>query len=203
MFQRVLALSPHTDDVEIACGAVVAKLIDHGAKVDHIAFSWCANHQLKDEWIASNHALGVNSAYLSNFPRRTFPARRQDILQLLCDWRNNNQPYDLVLCPCSTDIHQDHQVIHQEALRAFRRTSTLWGYIMPWNTLPTCNPTLYVSLDPRHITKQKQALDHYTTQHHLPQLKHAYQTHSKHITSATLGRTDTFTQALEILRWIW
>ena len=40
-FKRVLVLSPHTDDAEIACGGTIVKLIQNGSQLRSIAFSGC------------------------------------------------------------------------------------------------------------------------------------------------------------------
>lgn len=39
--QRVLILSPHTDDGELGCGAIISKLIENNNKVYEVAFSIC------------------------------------------------------------------------------------------------------------------------------------------------------------------
>ena len=41
---------------------------------------------------------------------------------------------DLVVLPNSTDVHQDHQVINREGIRAFKHSSIL-GYELVWNNL--------------------------------------------------------------------
>jgi N-acetylglucosamine malate deacetylase 1 len=40
---RILALSPHTDDVEFGCGGTIAKLVAQGDEVHIVAFSDCRN----------------------------------------------------------------------------------------------------------------------------------------------------------------
>ena len=52
---------------------------------------------------------------------------------MLIQLRNDIQP-DLVVIPCSQDVHQDHQTIHNEAVRAFRHISII-GYELIWNNL--------------------------------------------------------------------
>ena len=62
---------------------------------------------------------------------RTFPDHRQEILELLIEIWNDWQP-DCVFQPSLHDVHQDHQTIASEGLRAFKRT-TILGYEIPWN----------------------------------------------------------------------
>ena len=82
---------------------------------------------------------------------RTFPERRQDILELLValweDWRP-----EVVFQPSHHDVHQDHQTIAQEGLRAFKRT-TILGYEIPWNNFEFSYGA-YVSLEKRHLERK-------------------------------------------------
>jgi LmbE family N-acetylglucosaminyl deacetylase len=98
-----------------------------------------------------------------DFDVRTFPERRQEILELLVtlweDWRP-----DVVFQPSLHDIHQVHQTIAQEGLRAFKRT-TILGYEIPWNNFDF-SYQWYVALEPRHIERKVAALEHYAPQQH-------------------------------------
>ena len=63
---------------------------------------------------------------------RTFPERRQDILEILVAlWEGARA--GVVFQPSHHDVHQDHQTIAQEGLRAFKRT-TILGYEVPGTT---------------------------------------------------------------------
>ena len=77
--------------------------------------------------------LGIPESHLTvhDFDVRTFPERRQDILELLVALWEEWKP-DVVFQPSHHDVHQDHQTIAQEGLRAFKRT-TILGYEIPWN----------------------------------------------------------------------
>ena len=77
---------------------------------------------------------------------RTFPVHRQDILELLIALWEEWSP-DIVFQPSLHDVHQDHQVIAAEGLRAFKRT-TILGYEIPWNNFDFAYQA-YVSLDGR------------------------------------------------------
>lgn len=128
MYKNILCLSPHTDDSEICAGATIAKLVRNGAKVTIIAFSWSFLPQLRIEFFDSCDVLGVSGIALDHdYPRREFKNHRQEILDYLYVL-NKEVGFDLVLSPCTFDKHQDHQVISEEAERAFTNT-TLWGYI--------------------------------------------------------------------------
>ena len=104
--------------------------------------------------------LGIPEANLTvhDFEVRTFPAVRQDILEILVAVNSELKP-DLVLMPSLGDIHQDHETIAREGTRAFKRT-TLLGYEIPWNCF-SFQQQAYVSLEARHVDAKVAALQCY------------------------------------------
>src|SRR5439155_7255987 len=133
-WERVLVLAPHTDDGEFGCGGTMARLVEAGADVRYVAFSIAtrslpegfAPDTLAREVQEATAELGIPAERLTvhDFDVRTFPEHRQDILEVLValweDWRP-----DAVFQPSLHDIHQDHQAIAAEGLRAFKRTTIL------------------------------------------------------------------------------
>ena len=92
-WKRALVLAPHTDDGEFGCGGTMARLVEEGAEVRYVAFS-IATKSLPDGFAPDTLArevreatteLGIPESQLTvhDFDVRTFPARRQDILELL------------------------------------------------------------------------------------------------------------------------
>src|SRR5258707_14379184 len=81
------------------------------------------------------------------------------MIEIWNDW----QP-DLVFQPSLHDIHQDHQTIATEGLRAFKRT-TILGHEIPWNNLDFAYQA-YISLERRHVDLKVTALDRYASQQH-------------------------------------
>ena len=92
---------------------------------------------------------------MHDFDVRTFPERRQDILELLVGLWEEWQP-DVVFQPSHHDVHQDHQTIAQEGLRAFKRT-TILGYEIPWNNFEF-SYGCYVALERRHVERKVAAV---------------------------------------------
>src|SRR2546423_1884237 len=70
----------------------------------------------------------------------------------------------VVFQPSLHDIHQDHQVIAAEGLRAFKRT-TILGYEIPWNNFDFSYQA-YFALESRHIERKVAALEKYASQQH-------------------------------------
>jgi len=171
--RRVLVLAPHTDDGEFGCGGTMARLVEGGAEVRYIAFSIAtrslpegfAPDTLAREVRAATAELGLSEAALTvhDFDVRTFPEHRQEILELLVTLWEEWKP-EVVFQPSLNDVHQDHQVVAAEGLRAFKRTTVL-GYEIPWNNFDFSYQA-YVALERRHVERKIAALGHYESQQH-------------------------------------
>jgi LmbE family N-acetylglucosaminyl deacetylase len=169
----VLVLAPHTDDGEFGCGGTMARLVEAGIEVRYVAFSIAtkslpqgfAPDTLAREVREATAELGLTESQLTvhDFEVRTFPERRQDILELLIEMWEEWRP-DAVFQPSLHDIHQDHQVIAAEGLRAFKRT-TILGYEIPWNNFDFVYQW-YAALEARHVERKVAALAKYASQQH-------------------------------------
>ncbi len=169
--KKVLLLGPHPDDIEFSSGATVSKMIELGVDVHYAVFSMCEKSVpagmpkdiIKQELIRSADFLGIkkDNLYLFDYEVRVFPSMRQEILEDLVVLNKKINP-DLVLLPCSSDIHQDHETINREGTRAFKNSMIL-GYEMPWNNFNFASH-LYVLQDEIHIQKKIAALDIYKSQ---------------------------------------
>jgi LmbE family N-acetylglucosaminyl deacetylase len=172
-WRRVLVLAPHTDDGEFGCGGTIARLVEADAEVRYVAFSVATKSlpagfppdTLSREVREATTEIGLAPEQLTvhDFDVRSFPDHRQEILELLIGLWEEWRP-DAVLQPSLGDIHQDHQVVAAEGLRAFKRTTVL-GYEIPWNTL---NFTFqaYIALEQRHVERKVAALARYESQQH-------------------------------------
>jgi LmbE family N-acetylglucosaminyl deacetylase len=172
-WKRALVLAPHTDDGEFGCGGTMARLVEAGAEVRYVAFSVAtkslpdgfAPDTLEREVREATEAIGIpqENLIVHDFEVRTFPTSRQDILELLIAQWEEWRP-DAVLMPSLHDVHQDHQVVAAEGLRAFKRTTVL-GYEIPWNNF-NFDYQAYVALDERHVERKVAALGKYASQQH-------------------------------------
>jgi len=172
-WRRALVLAPHTDDGEFGCGGTMARLVEEGTDVHYVAFSIAtrslpegfAPDTLAREVKEATAELGIPAENLAvhDFDVRTFPEHRQEILELLIELWNALEP-DVVFQPSLHDIHQDHQTIAAEGLRAFKRT-TILGYEIPWNNLDFVYQA-YLALEERHVERKTSALAKYASQQH-------------------------------------
>ena len=170
-WRRVLVLAAHTDDGEFGCGGTIARLLDEGVEVRYVAFSTAtkslpegfAPDALAREVEEATAALGITNLAVHDFDVRTFPERRQDILELLiAEWEEWHP--DAVFQPSLHDVHQDHQVVAAEGLRAFKRT-TILGYEIPWNNFDFSYQA-YFALTQAQVERKIAALAKYASQQH-------------------------------------
>jgi LmbE family N-acetylglucosaminyl deacetylase len=205
--KKILVLAPHTDDGEFGCGATISKLIEDGNTVFMAAFSACEQSVLKKypsdvlvtEIKNATKELGIapENLFLYDYNVRIFNERRQDILQDLIGLREKINP-DIIFMPSLKDIHQDHNVIANEGLRAFKFSSIL-AYEMPWNNL-TFDTSSFVILEERHIQKKVDALKEYKSQSHRAYCNEEF--------IRSLARTRgvqinaKYAETFEVVRWI-
>jgi len=176
--KKILVLAPHTDDGELGCGGSISRFIDEKKEVWYVAFSVCSKSlpdglpadTLAKECKKATSVLGIPAACLTllDFEVRVFPKHRQEILEEMVTLNKKIGP-DLVFIPAVADIHQDHGVIHAEALRAFKNSSML-GYELPWNHPPFTSP-FFVNLSEKNISTKSAALKEYQSQSHRNYMK--------------------------------
>ncbi|QNR24781.1 PIG-L deacetylase family protein [Croceimicrobium hydrocarbonivorans] len=169
--KKVLLLAPHTDDAELGCGGTMAKFLEHGIEVHVAAFSTARASLpdgsdpdlLKNEFISAMDFFEIPREQLRiyDYEVRKLNYSRQEVLEELVKLRQEIAP-DMVLVPSGSDLHQDHQVLYAEGLRAFKEI-TVWGYELPWNHI-SFSAQAFVTLEERHIQKKWDALLHYKSQ---------------------------------------
>jgi LmbE family N-acetylglucosaminyl deacetylase len=127
--KRVLFLGAHPDDIELGCGALLHNI---KVKTDILCVTLSDNrknpelHNVKKEHFESMAVLGVpeQKIILGPFTTRVFPEARQDILEYFLKLRREFMP-DLIFTHSRQDVHQDHNTMTEEALRAFRGITVL------------------------------------------------------------------------------
>ena len=207
-YSRVLALGAHTDDIELGCGAFLSRLAREGADIAVMAFSRAEQSLgpdmdpdiLEHEFRASMALLGVDNIHVGKVPVRRFPEFRQEILEELVVASREFQP-DLVLTMNSQDTHQDHQVVHQESVRAFRGRSLL-GYETPWNQQQNVTE-LFVEVAPEDVERKVSMLAAYRSQIELgrPYMEREYVDSAATFRGyqSRLGRAEAF----EVITMTW
>lgn len=170
-YSPIVIFAPHTDDGEIGCGGLIANFIEKGFEIYYVAFSSAQislpkgspKDTLINEVKKATSILGIEpeKLILFNFPTRSFPKYRQEILDEMIKIRTNISP-KLVFTPSLNDVHQDHSTVAHEALRCFKKQSILC-YEEPWNNI-NFSTNSFVKLEERHIQKKIDALKCYKSQ---------------------------------------
>ena len=204
---RVLVLAPHTDDGELGCGGTISRMVEEGREVYYAAFSTAAESVpppfppdiLEKEVREGTKVLGIPAANLLvyKYKVRHLPHMRQEILEELVRMKREIDPATVFL-PSAQDLHQDHQTVHIEGLRAFK-TVTVLGYELPWNNL-SFDYRHFCVLTREHVQTKIAALRCYQSQQHRPY------TQEEFIWSWARTRggqiTVEYAEAFDVLRWI-
>lgn len=162
-FDSVLIIAPHTDD-ELGCGGFIRRLSSNSnTKINYMAFSTGHDRgSLFAECTKAIHEIGIQSTPdILDFSVREFPDNRQKILDTMIHKKQIYNP-SLVLVPSSFDCHQDHRVIYEEAVRAFKDCSIL-GYELPWNNL-SFSTQFYVKLTSEYLEDKIRSFKCYKSQ---------------------------------------
>jgi LmbE family N-acetylglucosaminyl deacetylase len=167
---NILVLAPHTDD-EILCSGTLAKY-KYKVHITIVAFSYPKEiPKIRTEFFNSCKRAKAKIATIYDYPIRKFCSVRQEILETMVSL-SKQKKYDLVFCPCSTDTHQDHEVIHNECFRAFKDVS-IWGYQAPHNCI-TFHSHIFVSLSKLNVDTKINMSRCYKTQSDRPYFKNNY-----------------------------
>ena len=163
--KRVLFLGAHPDDIELGCGA----LIHHIAPISELLCVTFSDNQknpelldLVDEHYKSMAILGVSkeSIVFGPFTTRIFPHARQEILEYLLKLRKDFAP-DIIFVHSKQDMHQDHNTMTEEALRAYRGITVL-GYDVVRSSYDFF-PHFLVEVTEEDVNKKVEALAEYKT----------------------------------------
>jgi N-acetylglucosamine malate deacetylase 1 len=163
--KKVLFLGAHPDDIELGCGALLHHIVK---QTDVLCVTLSDNQKnpdlqnVKNEHYESMDVLGVpkEKIILGPFTTRIFPASRQEILEYFLMLRREFKP-DLVFVHSKEDLHQDHNTMTEEALRAFRGITVL-GFDVVRSSYDFF-PHFLVEVSEEDVKKKIEALSCYET----------------------------------------
>jgi LmbE family N-acetylglucosaminyl deacetylase len=132
--KKILFIGAHPDDIELGCGALISHIINQSEIICITLSDNQGNPLLKnldnliEEHYSSMAVLGVpkKNILVAEFDALSFHNARQEILEYLNELKRIYKP-DIVFAHSQADIHQDHNILTKEVLRAFRDT-TLIGF---------------------------------------------------------------------------
>jgi len=163
--KRVLFLGAHPDDIELGCGALLHHIVE---QTDVLCVTLSDNQKnpdlqnVKDEHYEAMVVLGVpkEKVILGTFATRVFPDSRQEILEYFLKLRRDFNP-DLIFVHSKQDVHQDHNTMTDEALRAFRGI-TLLGFDVVRSSYGFF-PHFLAEVTEEDVNKKIEALEKYET----------------------------------------
>ncbi len=163
--KRVLFLGAHPDDIELGCGALLHNIVKQS---DVLCVTLSDNQKnpelqnVRDEHYEAMTVLGVpmEKIVFGPFTTRIFPDSRQEILEYFLKLRKDFQP-DLIFTHSKQDVHQDHNTMTNEALRAFRGI-TLLGFDVVRSSFGFF-PHFLVEVTEEDVNKKIEALSKYET----------------------------------------
>ncbi|MBD99407.1 MAG: GlcNAc-PI de-N-acetylase [Verrucomicrobia bacterium] len=206
---NILILSPHTDDAELGCGGTIAKFQKEGKNILWLAFSTAseslpahlAPDTLKNEFTSVAMHLGLSKSQFRTYDYkvRKLSESRQEILEELVKVRNEFKP-DLVIGPSLNDYHQDHQVISNEMIRAFKTNASILCYELPWNHIEF-KTQFFVQLDESDLKMKNEMLQFYKSQ--VVVNRHYFTKDFVNGIACTRGTqiNTKYAEAFEVIRW--
>jgi LmbE family N-acetylglucosaminyl deacetylase len=157
----------HPDDVELGSGGFLAKCIDCGCEAHYVVLSPCkkntgldhAPETLVNEAKKATATLGIKQENVTffDFENTRLPSHAHEIRTTLEGIRNQVKP-SLVLCPSTTDPHQDHATVGMESLRTFRSGEFVFAYELLRHGSYLFDPNLFVDISKYMETKIKALL---------------------------------------------
>lgn len=208
--QKILILSPHTDDAELGSGGTIIKYLEEKKDIIWVVFSTAEESVpenlpksiLKDEFYEVVKKLNIpeTEIIIKDFKVRYLHEKRQDILELLINLRQTFQP-DLVIGPSLNDFHQDHSIVANEMVRAFKSNSSIISYELPWNHI-SFNTQFFIKLNDNQINKKIDLLKSYRSQ--VEKGREYFSTEFIKGLAKTRGIqvNSKYAEAFEVIRWI-
>lgn len=158
---KVLAIGAHPDDIELGCGATLAKLISQGTEVRALVLSpgtKGANIEVFDrkaETIKALNHLGISEIYLGDFADTYMFQYLNQIISFIEQHVREFAP-DRVYTMYDQDRHQDHRTTYEASIVACRRVPQLLGYETP-SSWPQFVPTMHEDVTD-HFERKIEAL---------------------------------------------
>jgi len=161
--KRILCIGAHPDDIELGCGATIAKY--SGTSDIHCLILTKNDHlprigpELEETARTSLVGLGIapDRIYVTDFQGREFQRHRQEIADALVGYRREIIP-DLIISHSVNDIHQDHPVVHDEVIRIFRRN--ILSFETPRSS-EQFKPNIYVPISEQYLEMKIDSLRPY------------------------------------------
>jgi LmbE family N-acetylglucosaminyl deacetylase len=147
--RRILAIGAHPDDIELACGATLAKFVDSGHEVHALVMTHGSTGGDEITRVAEANAaaqfLCLTELTLMDFPDSRLPDYGREMIEAIEASILRLNP-DIVLTHSAHDRHQDHHAVHLASVRAARAHPAVLGYESP-SVTDEFKPRFYVDIE--------------------------------------------------------
>ena len=147
--RTVLLLGAHPDDIELGCGATILTLARRrpDLRVRWVVMSASPDRAVEARRSAEAFLTDVADAevVVHDFPDRFFPAEYRDVKEAIAAAGRDFHP-DLIFTHQRADLHQDHRLVADLTLTAYRDHAIL-EYEIPKYDGDLGQPNVYVDLD--------------------------------------------------------
>jgi LmbE family N-acetylglucosaminyl deacetylase len=144
----VLAIGAHPDDLELACGATLAKLSDAGHEVRTMVMSsggMGGNAAVRvTEATAGSDFMGASAVQVHHFQDTNLSEHGKEMVNAIEASIEEFRP-DVVITHSRNDYHQDHQAVHSATMQAARRHSSILCFESPSSTRQF-DPSVFVDI---------------------------------------------------------
>lgn len=144
--QSVLVVAAHPDDLEIAAGGTLAKLVDRGHNVHAVIM--CHGAQggdaavRPDEARAGSKFLGLSSITIHDLEDRHLEKHGATMVELIEKAIAEHAPNVIITHSCH-EVHQDHAAVHHAVMRAARNHHSILCMESP-SVTSDFRPTVFV-----------------------------------------------------------
>jgi len=179
---KILAVTPHPDDLEIACSGTLKRFQDAGAEIVSVVTvkpsaeinsdrsKWIVEHELEQSYKLSGFELRVLDTDLHENGRPNLVCDNNTMTELgkLID------TCDIAIIPNPEDFHQDHRTTYELAWPLLQKravevwTMTSWPYSYQYRT-NTAN--MYIGIDWNFKQSLLQCYGSYITEDKLEQIR--------------------------------
>ncbi|MGD9815081.1 MAG: PIG-L deacetylase family protein [Hyphomonadaceae bacterium] len=164
--RSILALGAHPDDIELGCGASLAKLAAMGAHVRAIVFTQGerGTYRLEDraeETRAALALLGVRDVHVLQFEDTELWRNGSALIRTLEDHMDALSPVR-VYTMFHQDRHSDHRAVYEASAVACRDAPQVLGYETP-SSYPNFCPTVYEEVGD-FLAAKVRAIQHHRSQ---------------------------------------
>jgi LmbE family N-acetylglucosaminyl deacetylase len=209
---RILVISPHCDDAELAAGGSMSRLLNRGDEVIVIAIinRFKVNDKfidLKEEFDKSMKALEVDQFMCFDAMSDEIHQKGYDLEQKFFNLKKqfeHTKRIDMVIAPSMNDLHEDHQRVSLASRRVFKFARKYLEYKHAWNKpihkqiQNECN-NFHIGFDEADMVNKEYALACYKTQEYREYFKPRYI--RALATACGLHSKKTFAERFEVVRW--